>query len=54
MLLIFNSNGKLENVKAVVGQTACSGGERCLGETKYIIGDSYTVGKVWATTFRIN
>ena len=31
-----------------------SGGEWSLGETKYIIGDSYTVGKVWATTFRIN
>ena len=31
-----------------------SGGEQCLGETKYIIGDSYTVGKVWATTFGIN
>ena len=27
MLLIFNSNGKLENVKAEVGQTA----ERCRG-----------------------
>ena len=31
-----------------------SGGEWCLGETKYIIGDSYTIGKVWATTFGIN
>ena len=31
-----------------------SGGEWSLGETKYTIGDSYTVGKVWATTFRIN
>ena len=31
-----------------------SGGERSLGETKYIIGDSYTVGKVWASTFGIN
>ena len=28
-----------------------SGGEQSLGETKYIIGDSYTV---WATTFGIN
>ena len=31
-----------------------SGGEWSLGETKYIIGDSYTVAKVWATTFGIN
>ena len=31
-----------------------SGGEQSLGETKYIIGDSYTVGKVWASTFGIN
>ena len=31
-----------------------SGGERSLGETKYIIGDSYTVGKVRAGTFGIN
>ena len=31
-----------------------SGGEWSLGETKYIIGDSYTVGKVWASTFGIN
>ena len=31
-----------------------SGGERSLGETKYIIGDSYTVGKVWASTFSTN
>ena len=31
-----------------------SGGEQSLGETKYIIGNSYTVGKVWASTFGIN
>ena len=31
-----------------------SGGERSLGETKYIIGDSYTVEKVWASAFVIN
>ena len=34
--------------------TAHSGGERSLGETKYIIGDSYTVEKVWASAFVIN
>ena len=31
-----------------------SGGEQSLGESKYIIGDPYTVGKVWASTFGIN
>ena len=33
---------------------AHSGGEQSLGKTKYIIGNSYTVGKVWASTFGIN
>ena len=37
----------------VLKSTWHSGGEQCLGETKYIIGDSYTVGKVWATTLGI-
>ena len=31
-----------------------SGGEQSLGKTKYIIGNSYTVGKVWASTVGIN
>ena len=35
-------------------KTYHSGGEQSLGETKYIIGDSYTVRKVWASTFGIN
>ena len=39
---------------AQCGAPEHSGGERSLGETKYIIGDSFTVGKVWASTFGIN
>ena len=39
---------------AVVTFADHSGGEQSLGETKYIIGDSYTVGNVWASTFGIN
>ena len=31
--------------------TGHSGGKQSLGETKYIIGDSYTLGQVWASTF---
>ena len=31
-----------------------SGGEGRLGEKKYIIGVSYTVGKVWASPFGIS
>ena len=45
--LFFNSVGYVLNIDH-------SGGEGRLGEKKYIIGVSYTVGKVWASPFGIS
>ena len=36
------------------GRQRHSGEERSIGETKYIIGDFYTIGIIWANTFKIN
>ena len=36
------------------GRQRHSGEERSIGETKYIIGNFYTIGIIWANTFKIN